>query len=197
MIIAAVRSLRSVAKSDLKEVQGLLKTCGEYFFSTGLDQQEHESVRPEIDLKALQEQVMKLEEASFILLESLELPELLAHGEEASMFARQIIESYRDNKEQINEELSLVLESVQRRDRKHWSSERLLTLEKNILRLATAELLGFPGTHGKIIIDEAVNAAEKYSGDEGAKFVNGVLADLVERLRPGHLQPPQLSPEIR
>ncbi|MEO0092857.1 MAG: transcription antitermination factor NusB [candidate division WOR-3 bacterium] len=58
---------------------------------------------------------------------------------------------------------------------KGWSLERLATLDRSILRIATCELLFFPDIPPKVSINEAVEIAKKYSDEESGRFVNGVL----------------------
>jgi N utilization substance protein B len=48
-------------------------------------------------------------------------------------------------------------------------------LDRAVLRLATYELLAEPGTPAKVIINEALELARAYSGEEAVGFVNGVL----------------------
>ena len=52
-----------------------------------------------------------------------------------------------------------------------------------MLRLAVHELLAHAGTPPRVVIDEAIELARSYSGDEAAKFVNGVLDGVFQRLK--------------
>jgi 6,7-dimethyl-8-ribityllumazine synthase len=45
-----------------------------------------------------------------------------------------------------------------------------------VLRIAIAELIGRPGTPVRVVLDEAIEIARRYGGDESGRFVNGVLA---------------------
>lgn len=57
----------------------------------------------------------------------------------------------------------------------NWRLERMAILDRLILRLAIYELLAEPGTPPKVVINEAIELARSYSGDEAVGFVNGVL----------------------
>jgi transcription antitermination protein NusB len=57
----------------------------------------------------------------------------------------------------------------------HWRMERMAAVDRNILRAAVAELLGFPATPRAVIINEALEIARKFSGPESVQFINGVL----------------------
>ncbi len=57
----------------------------------------------------------------------------------------------------------------------NWEPERMAMIDRNILRLAGYELLFRPDIPPKVAINEAIELAKKYSGQEAAKFVNGIL----------------------
>ena len=62
----------------------------------------------------------------------------------------------------------------------HWRLERLNVLDRLILRLAIYELLHERDTPPKVVINEALELARTFSGDDAVRFVNGVL-DAVRR----------------
>lgn len=57
----------------------------------------------------------------------------------------------------------------------NWRVERMAVLDRGIMRLATYELLAEPQTPARVIINEALELARAYSGEEAVAFVNGVL----------------------
>ena len=57
----------------------------------------------------------------------------------------------------------------------NWRMDRMAAVDRNILRAAVAELLGFPKTPRAVIINEAIEIARKFSAPESAQFINGVL----------------------
>jgi N utilization substance protein B len=98
-----------------------------------------------------------------------------AEGEPSlSPFAATLIETVWQRREEID---ALLTETVE-----HWSLERLALLDKLILRLGVAELLFLPETPPKVVIDEAVEIAKKFSTEKSGPFVNGVL-DRIWKLR--------------
>ena len=48
-------------------------------------------------------------------------------------------------------------------------------VDRNVLRAAVAEMLGFPATPTPIIINESLEVARRYSAPESINFLNGVL----------------------
>lgn len=65
----------------------------------------------------------------------------------------------------------------------HWSVTRMPLVDKNILRLATFELLYETDVPASVAINEAVELAKVYGGDDSSKFVNGVLGRIAEHHR--------------
>ena len=65
---------------------------------------------------------------------------------------------------------------------KNWVLDRMPSVDRNILRLATFELLKMEETPISVIINEGIEIAKLYSGIESGKFVNGVL-DKIKTIR--------------
>jgi N utilization substance protein B len=64
----------------------------------------------------------------------------------------------------------------------NWKAERVAAIDRAILRLAIHELLSAKYDH-RVIINEAVDLAKKFSADEAGGFVNGML-DNISKLHP-------------
>lgn len=63
----------------------------------------------------------------------------------------------------------------------NWRIERLAAIDRNILRLAAAEMLHFEDVPPRVSIQEAIRLAERYGTDQSPRFVNGVLDALMKR----------------
>jgi transcription antitermination protein NusB len=59
----------------------------------------------------------------------------------------------------------------------HWTIDRMAAVDRNILRMAIYELQ-HTSTSVRVIINEAVELAKRYSTDESGRFVNGVLGNV-------------------
>lgn len=57
----------------------------------------------------------------------------------------------------------------------NWRIERMAVIDRLVLRLAVYELLAEPATPPRVVINEALELARAYSGEEAVAFVNGVL----------------------
>lgn len=63
---------------------------------------------------------------------------------------------------------------------KNWQLKRMAVVDRNILRLASFELLFCQDIPPKVTINEAVELTKRFSGLEAAKFVNGILDKIKE-----------------
>jgi transcription antitermination factor NusB len=61
----------------------------------------------------------------------------------------------------------------------HWRLEQMAGVERAVLRLATYELLFCPEVPVKAAINESIELAKTFGGDEAGRFVNGVLGRIV------------------
>lgn len=66
----------------------------------------------------------------------------------------------------------------------HWKLARLLSVDRALLRLGAFELGMSQGTPTEVILDECIDLAKTYGGEDSASFVNGVLDRLARQLRP-------------
>jgi len=66
----------------------------------------------------------------------------------------------------------------------HWRLERMPAVDRNLLRMSVAEMLGFRGTPFPIVINEALEIARRYSAAESINFLNGVLDSIARVLLP-------------
>jgi len=61
---------------------------------------------------------------------------------------------------------------------------RLSPVERSILYIGALELVAYPETPFKVVINEAIELGKSFGGAEGHRFVNGVLEKVATRLRP-------------
>jgi N utilization substance protein B len=57
----------------------------------------------------------------------------------------------------------------------NWRIERMAVVDRNLIRAAVAEMLGFPNTPAAIIINESLEIGRRYAAPESIHFLNGVL----------------------
>ncbi len=81
------------------------------------------------------------------------------------------------------------IDRVITRSATHWSLARIAPVERNILRLATFELLYRDDIPERVAINEAIELAKLYGSEESGAFVNGIL-DQIRLI----LHPPERTP---
>ena len=108
-----------------------------------------------------------------------EIMAALAPGQgdpEMSDFAREIIVGVRENKPTIDRQIEEVA--------KNWQLKRMAAIDRNILRLATWELLYREDIPPLVTINEAIDIAKKFSTKNSGPFVNGILDNIRLRSAP-------------
>jgi transcription antitermination protein NusB len=76
------------------------------------------------------------------------------------------------------------LDTIMKDHLSNWKVERVMLLDKIILRIGIYELLFEPAMKTGIIIDRAIRLAKVYGGIPSGKFVNGVLGSVFRKYRP-------------
>ncbi len=92
----------------------------------------------------------------------------------AKLFAVELVRAVREHQAAIDE---IIAEHAQ-----NWRLDRMATLDRNILRLATYEL-AHTDTPSAVVLDEAVDLARRFSQDPSPAFVNGILDAIATGLR--------------
>jgi N utilization substance protein B len=85
------------------------------------------------------------------------------------------------------------IDAVLREGLEHWRLPRIAAVDRNVLRMAVYEFLHEPDVPPVVVIDEAIELAKKFGGEESGIFVNGVLDGIRKRLeasRAARLAPP-------
>jgi N utilization substance protein B len=73
-------------------------------------------------------------------------------------------------------------ESVIQKLAENWALQRIARIDRCILQLALVELKTVPDVPEKVVINEAIELAKKYSTAESAAFVNGILDRFVKTM---------------
>ena len=105
------------------------------------------------------------------------LPEIGAYLDNAGsgdpemrQFAKELITGYWERREPIDQKIEEVA--------KNWQLRRMAAIDRNILRLATYELLYRDDIPPLVTINEAIDIAKKFSTKNSGPFVNGILDNI-------------------
>ncbi len=67
----------------------------------------------------------------------------------------------------------------------HWRLDRMPAVDRNLLRMAVAELVGVKSTPFPVVINEALEIGRRYCATESINFLNGVLDSIARSLIDG------------
>jgi transcription antitermination protein NusB len=81
----------------------------------------------------------------------------------------------------VARELATIDESIAKAS-ENWRIERMARVDRNVLRIATYELMREQEVPRSVALDEAVNLAKKFGSEDSGKFVNGVLSRIANDL---------------
>lgn len=116
----------------------------------------------DVMLDVAEKAILALEIAEFTTLED---------KEEVQNYAIQIAEHFKKYHKEVDNEIQKYSNG--------WDISRLVKIDKDILRIAITELLFVKEAPIKVVVDEAVELAKKYSTDDSSSFVNGILAKII------------------
>lgn len=122
------------------------------------------------DMTGRIDEMIDVAEKAMLALEIAEFTTLESQGD-VKNYAIQIAEIFQKNHDEIDEMITKYSTG--------WDFDRLVKMDKDILRIAISELLYIKETPMKVVVDEALELAKKYSTDDSASFVNGVLAKVI------------------
>lgn len=182
IILKSVRTLTNNAIDELKVSVGAINAMKEYVDTYEAESPENLS-RPmnannipvslpmTSDLSGRLEELLNISEKVVLALEIAEMT-ALEHTGEVKSYVVQIANTYKDNSQEIDALIQKFAHG--------WDLDRLVKIDKDILRISIAELLFIEGVPIKVVVDEALELAKKYSTDDSSSFINGILGKVIE-----------------
>ncbi len=95
----------------------------------------------------------------------------LCSSKEGEEFGSRLVRGWAESRDEIDERIRSVST--------HWRIERMAWVDRNILRLATYELVGLPDVPRRVTLNEAVELAKRFGSEGSPGFVNGVLDKMI------------------
>lgn len=181
IILKSVRILTNNASDDLKLTIGSLLDTKEFIENYEADHEENAQRPIEVsnipvaipmtsDMTGRINEMLEVAEKALAALEIAEIATLESKSE-VKDYAVAIAEKFQENSKEVDEKIQKYA--------KGWDIERLVKMDKDILRIAIVELLYLKDAPMKVIVDEALELAKKYSTDESSSFINGILAKVI------------------
>lgn len=181
IILKSVRILTSSATDELKIALGALISMRDQIENYEADAEENLK-RPigaanipvpipmTSDMTGRINEMINIAEKSMLALEIAEFTTLDSQHD-VKNYAIQIADYFQKNHEEVDE--------IIQKYAKNWDLGRLVKMDKDILRIAIVELLFIKDAPMKVVVDEALELAKKYSTEDSAAFINGVLAKVI------------------
>ena len=175
LILAAIRTLSSESQDMLETAAAEVTRGNERILKSETQAANIQSA------KVMVSEAIELTQGAINRLShAIELPEMvqLSSQYEVREYALELIGAVNRRKLEIDQQLEKVLVD--------WQLNRLPKIDRDILRIATAEIMFLDVPH-KVAINEAIEMAKRYSDEEGYRFINGVLRKLIDRLKTTNL----------
>ena len=122
------------------------------------------------EMSAKVDEMIDIAEKALLALEIAEFTTLESQNEVKS-YAIQIAQAYQQHHKEIDDMIKKYSTG--------WDFDRLVKMDKDILRIAISELLYVKEAPMKVVVDEAVELAKKYSTDDSPSFINGIVAKVI------------------
>lgn len=171
LILAAIRTLTIEVQDNLETASAELKKGEERLLNSETRASDLNSAKV-----MLQEALAMSQTAVNRLGMAVEFPEFLqlTNKEQVRQYAAELILTVNDYHREIEQSIENVLVA--------WQLSRLPNVDRDILRIAVAEIL-YLEVPERVAINECVELAKRYSDEEGFRFINGVLRRLSDRLK--------------
>ena len=169
LVLGAVRSLTLEVQDTLNNAAGELQRSNERVLTSETRASDLNTART-----MLIEAISYSQTAINQLGASVDFPELIQlanQDKEVRNYAKAIIITVSENRQAIEEFISQALVD--------WQVTRLAQIDRDILQISVAEMK-FMQVPSSIAINEAVELAKRYSGEDGHRFINGVLRRVSE-----------------
>jgi transcription antitermination protein NusB len=171
LVLAAIRTLTIEVQDNLEAASAEIKRGEERLLNSETRANDLNSAKAMIQeaLEVSQTAVNRLGVA-------IEFPEFLqlTNKEQVRQYALELIKTVNENRQEIDKSLEDVLVA--------WQISRLPKIDRDILRIAVAEII-YLEIPEKVAINESVELAKRYSDEDGYRFINGVLRRLSDHLK--------------
>lgn len=170
LVLATVRTLRAEVQDTLDNAAAELQRSNDRLLTSQTRASDLNTAR-----SMLQEAISYTQTAINQLGAAVEFPELIQlanQDKEVGRYAIKLVKIVSEERTAIDEQITAALVD--------WQVTRLAQIDRDILRIAVAEMRFF-NLPDSVAINEAVELAKRYSGDEGHRFINGVLRRVTDQ----------------
>jgi len=205
LVTKAVHMLCDYAKQNLSEADALLNHAANDLVDIEVEHPDNAKAIDELSSVSLstdqlKNQIVSLHRTINLVAEALDMPALLLASGAAEIhfeckncgkanaviceedpqsdvktFLLRLVSTYLEHRGEIDEFI--------KHAKSKWRVSRMVSVDRDILRLACAEAFFMPDVPISVCINEAVELCHRFADDKAAKFVNGILGDLSREAR--------------
>jgi len=182
IILFSIRAIVSESENELKTAATKLLDIKEFIQNYEIDNPDNLNKPIGSDVKPvnlpltsdIKEKIDTLIEVVDKTLFALDISETfaLANKQDVKDYCTRLVRTFLENKTGIDSKINNYSEG--------WNIDRMVRVDRDILRIAVTELLFFKDIPSSVTIDEAVELAKKYGTDESYSFINGILRQVFE-----------------
>jgi N utilization substance protein B len=205
LISKSVHILVDYAKQCLQDASALLTRGAKQLTDVEVEHPHNassiEQLKPvPLTSEQLKEQLTSLELAIEFVSEAIDIPEMALHSSrdeveikcrkcdhvqkeyieresksEVRDFIISLLGTYLDHKQEVDEFI--------KKAKARWQIERMVSIDRDILRLACTEAFFMPDVPVNVCISEAVELCHRFADEKAARFINGILGDMADEAK--------------
>lgn len=171
VLLAAIRTLTTEVQDTLETAAAELNRSSDRLLTSETRAGDVQSARAMV-----QEAISLTQTAINRLGSAMELPEFiqLANQKEVRAYVMELLTQTQAHRTEVDQRLNQSMVD--------WQMHRLARIDQDILRIAVTEM-SYLGIPKQVAINEAVELAKRYSGEEGHRFINGVLRRVSDQIK--------------
>lgn len=181
IVSRSVAMLRDYARQNLADAHALVLDAGKELVEIDAEHPINEKrtavLNPApLDTDQLRRQLEHVELAIHFVSEALDIPDLVVNTSEGSStgevkeFICRLLTTYVENRQRID--------SFIKQAKSKWKIDRMVSVDRDILRLACTEAFFMDDIPINVSVSEAVELCHRFADKKAVKFINGVLSDL-------------------
>lgn len=181
IILKSIRVLSNNSTDELKTTVGALIDIKDFIDNYEADDESNlerpigvknlpVQIPTTADMRDKIDTILDIVEKTIFALEVAELS-VLESQDDVKDYVITIAKSFKEHQEDVDAQIQKYSNG--------WDINRLVKMDKDILRIAIIELLYINEAPMKVVVDEALELAKKYSTDDSSAFINGILAKVI------------------
>jgi N utilization substance protein B len=180
LVSKAVQMLVDYAKQCLADANAFVMKAQQKLSEQEIEHADNKYTKDEqagaITLQSdeLRDHLDLMDRAMHLTSEALDVPQM-KFGPEDTKFLHLLVSTYLERREEVDRIIN--------QHKEKWRVERMVSIDRDILRLACTEAFFLKEVPINVCISEAVELSHRFADERAAKFINGVLRDVAEEAK--------------